>query len=217
MKMLNIGIIEDHDLIRLGLKYFLSQQDFISSIWEFTEGNEVLAMMQEHKFETLDLIFMDINLPNIDGLTLTQKIKLQYPKIKIVILSSYQSKTEVQKAFRVGADAYCTKETSNEKLVQIIQEVMGGAIWVDPLVAKYILAIFQEQTDYQDQKDFTHITERELDIIKLIAQGKANQEIANDLFISIHTVKVHIKSILKKLAVEDRTQIAIKALKNKIV
>ena len=137
------------------------------------------------------------------------------------MLTSFSEKKLVLSAFKSGANAYCLKNIKLDELVNVIHTVLNGAIWIDPSIAQFILEIMQSniadtQTQEQSVYDFD-LTAREKDILKLVAAGKSNKEIADELILSIHTVKNHLKNILQKLCVEDRTQAAILAIKEKLV
>ena len=137
------------------------------------------------------------------------------------MLTSFSEKKLVLSAFKSGANAYCLKNIKLDELVNVIHTVLNGAIWIDPSIAQFILEIMQSnivdtQTQEQSTYDFD-LTAREKDILKLVAAGKSNKEIADELILSIHTVKNHLKNILQKLCVEDRTQAAILAIKEKLV
>ncbi len=168
-----------------------------------------------------DLILMDISMPVMNGIDAALHIKNLLPDTKIIMLTSFSEKKLVLSAFKSGANAYCLKNIKLDELVNVIHTVLNGAIWIDPSIAQFILEIMQSnivdtQTQEQSTYDFD-LTAREKDILKLVAAGKSNKEIADELILSIHTVKNHLKNILQKLCVEDRTQAAILAIKEKLV
>lgn len=168
-----------------------------------------------------DIILMDISMPVMNGIDAALHIKNMLPDTKIIMLTSFSEKKLVLSAFKSGANAYCLKNIKLDELVNVIHTVLNGAIWIDPSIAQFILEIMQSniadtQTQEQSVYDFD-LTAREKDILKLVAAGKSNKEIADELILSIHTVKNHLKNILQKLCVEDRTQAAILAIKEKLV
>jgi len=166
---------------------------------------------------------MDLGLPGINGIEATRQIKSFDEKIKVIILTSHKNKDEVWDALSAGANAYCIKDIEPDKLIRVIESVNEGAAWFDPAVANTILKtitankISKLTEEIEENKEKVQLTERELDVLRLIVDGYSNQEISEKLFVSIHTAKAHVCNILQKLSVDDRTQAAIKALKDDIV
>ncbi len=168
-----------------------------------------------------DVILMDISMPVMNGIDAAKQIKIMAPDIKVIMLTSFSEEKQVMESFSAGANAYCLKNIKPQELVNVINSVLAGAMWIDPAIAQYILQLFQSDTvknvlKEQNNNDFD-LTAREKDILKLVASGKSNKEIADELVLSIHTVKNHLKNILQKLCVEDRTQAAILAIKENLV
>ena len=164
---------------------------------------------------------MDISMPIMNGIDATMHIKNILPDTKVIMLTSFNEKKLVLSAFKSGANAYCLKNIKLDELINVIKSVLNGAIWIDPSIAQFILEIIQSNdmsTESQETESYDFdLTAREKDILKLVALGKSNKEIADELILSIHTVKNHLKNILQKLCVEDRTQAAILAIKEKLV
>jgi len=160
-------------------------------------------------------------MPVLNGIKATQKIKAINGDIKIIMLTSYSEKEQVLEAFNSGANAYCMKNIQLDDLVNVIKTVMEGSLWVDSGIAGYILEILQSKQNINmdnPQKDNnSNLTAREKEILKLIATGLNNKDIAEKLCLSLHTVKNHVRSIIHKLAVSDRTQAAIIALKENLI
>ena len=155
----------------------------------------------------------------MDGIEATRKIKAQNKDIKVVILTSHNDEQEVLNSLKAGANAYCSKEINPKRLTQVVQSVLDGAAWFDPSISHIVLEAatkIQEEEKQKPEKDYG-LTSREAQILKLITQGYSNNEIANELFVSINTTKAHVASILQKLEVDDRLQAALKALKEKLV
>jgi DNA-binding NarL/FixJ family response regulator len=215
---IKILLAEDHELTRKGITYGLKAFDNIDIVWEVDNGKEAIVFSEKYK---PDLILMDIAMPVLNGIDATKEIKSLNPNIKVIMLTSISEKESVLSAFNSGANAYCMKNIKIDDLVNIIKTVMDGALWIDPSIAGYILEILQSRSSiYESQKgnniDF-NLTNREKEILKLISEGLCNKDIAEKLFISLHTVKNHVKSIIQKLAVDDRTQAAILALKENLI
>ena len=216
---MEILIVEDYIHTRKTTAYGLKikLQDVVIS--EAENGQSALNYIKSgHK---PDVILMDISMPVMNGIDATLHIKNILPDAKVIMLTSFSEKKLVLSAFKSGANAYCLKNIKLDELVNVIRSVLNGAMWIDPAIAQFILEIMQSNTlDTQLQETCSYdfdLTSREKDILKLVAAGKSNKEIADELILSIHTVKNHLKNILQKLCVEDRTQAAILAIKEKLV
>lgn len=217
MNKLKLLLIEDHALTRIGLKTALEEQGLIEVIAE-TEYGEIGVELAAKT--NPDIILMDLGLPNMNGIDATKEIKKNNPQQKVIILTSHRNETEVTGALGAGADAYCLKDINPERLITVIQTVYEGAAWLDPSIAKVVLKTFSHKdiietdTDKQDpNKTKTPLTERELQVLQLLADGCNNVEIATELNLSQHTIKTHIGNILQKLSVDDRTQAVVRALR----
>ena len=216
---MEILIVEDYIHTRKTTAYGLKikLQDVVIS--EAENGQSALNYIKSgHK---PDVILMDISMPVMNGIDATLHIKNILPDAKVIMLTSFSEKKLVLSAFKSGANAYCLKNIKLDELVIVIRSVLNGAMWIDPAIAQFILEIMQSNTlDTQLQETCSYdfdLTSREKDILKLVAAGKSNKEIADELILSIHTVKNHLKNILQKLCVEDRTKAAILAIKEKLV
>jgi DNA-binding NarL/FixJ family response regulator len=215
---LKILLVEDHALTRFGLKTTLESVDFVSSVIESEDGETAVALAEEHQ---PDLILMDLGLSGIDGIQATKQIKSIDKGFKVIILTSHNSEDEILEALKVGANAYCLKDITPQRLVQVVETVAEGAAWLDPSIAELVLSRINssDSTSHitDDSLEGLNLTDREAQVLKLIVDGLSNAEIAEKICVSIHTAKAHVCNILQKLSVEDRTQAAIKALKYNIV
>lgn len=215
MSKSNILIVEDHELTRFGLKTTFDGVDFIETVYEAEYAQKAFDIFNNNK---VDLIIMDLGLPNINGIEATKKIRLKNNEVKIVILTSHNDEKEVLESLKAGANAYCSKEINPARLVEVVRSVLEGASWFDPSIAHIVLrAATSCDVPEPANKENYGLTSRENQILKLITEGHSNNEIAQELFVSINTTKAHVASILQKLEVDDRLQAALKALKNKIV
>ena len=212
----NILIVEDHALTRFGLKTAFESCDFIENIFEAESAEAAIDIVNNNH---IDLIIMDLGLPGMNGIEGTSIIKEKNHEIKVVVLTSHNDVQEVLNSLKAGANAYCSKEINPTRLTQVVQSVLDGASWFDPSIAHIVLeaaAKFQQNDVSKSDKDYG-LTSRETQILKLITEGYSNNEIANQLFVSINTTKAHVASILQKLEVDDRLQAALKALKERLV
>jgi DNA-binding NarL/FixJ family response regulator len=211
-----ILIVEDHELTRFGLKTAFDSCDWVEVIYEADSAESGIEIVENNK---VDLIIMDLGLPGMNGIEATSEIKELNPESKIVILTSHNDTQEVLNSLKAGANAYCSKEINPKRLIQVVQSVLDGASWFDPSIAHVVLeaaAKSQKNEVVTPEKDYG-LTARESQILKLITEGLSNNEIANQLFVSINTTKAHVASILQKLEVDDRLQAALKALKERLV
>lgn len=212
---INILIVEDHELTRFGLKTTFEDVDFIGVIYEASSAEDALEIFKNNP---IDIVIMDLGLPNMNGIEATQAIHNLNKDTKIIILTSHNDEKEVLNSLKAGANAYCSKEINLQRLVQVVQSVADGAAWFDPSIAHVVLQATAKSEVVPDEKykDYD-LTAREAQILKLMTEGHSNMEIAQKLVISVNTTKAHVASILQKLEVDDRLQAALKALKYKIV
>ncbi|MCQ2957763.1 MAG: response regulator transcription factor [Candidatus Gastranaerophilales bacterium] len=219
-KTVNVMIVEDYKLTRMGLKSSLEEFDGISVTGEAEDAEKGLLVAERLK---PDVILMDLGLPGMNGIEATSRIKQTNPNIKIIILTSHERDEEVLAALGSGANAYCLKDIEPYALANVIREVAKGACWLDPVIAKVALKLFPKPDNIrisshnQLQDGRGQLTERELEVLRLLVKGKSNTEIAKDLIVSVHTAKAHVCSILQKLCVDDRVQAAVKAVRENII
>lgn len=212
----NILIVEDHELTRFGLRTSFEGVDFVGEIFEAEFVQKALDIFKTNR---IDLIIMDLGLPNIDGIEGTRMIRALNKDVKIVILTSHNDEKEVLNSLKAGANGYCSKEINPQRLTEVVRSIMDGAAWFDPSISQIVLNAAtnsKSSTEISPKTDYA-LTTREKQILKLITEGYSNIQIAKELFVSINTTKAHVASILQKLEVDDRLQAAVKALKDKIV
>ena len=235
-RKIKLMLVEDHVLTRIGLKVSLEKYSNIQVIAETANGKEAVDLAKE---KMPDLIIMDIGLVELDGIESTKRIKEANPNMKVIMLTSHEGEREILASLASGADGYCLKDTSPEQLMTAIESVYEGNAWLSSQVAEKVLRNFygkdisqikqadfsKRAEDVQQKKATTSayniptipLSDRELEVLKLIVDGKSNQEIAEKLFITLATVKTHVRSILNKLSVDDRTQAAVKAMREGLV
>jgi DNA-binding NarL/FixJ family response regulator len=214
-------MVEDHKLLRVGLKAIFEEYPTLDIIGEAEDGIQAVKLARELK---PDVVLMDIGLPGLSGIEATRRIKESNPDIKVVILTSHTDEKEVFDSLMAGANAYAMKDIKTEYLVLVIQTVSEGAFWLDPAVSKVVLqkktilyGVNKPYSRANFKADHSNLTEREYEVLKLVVNGRSNNEIADELKISEHTAKAHVCNIIQKLVVDDRTQAAVKALKEGIV
>ena len=218
----NVLIVDDHEMTKIGLTFALNAKGTVNIVGEASDGLQAIQMSIEKK---PDIVLMDVFMPLMNGIEATQEIKRQLPDTKIVMLTSHQEIDTVYASFAAGADAYCSKEIRIERLLQVLEMVWDGAAWLDPAIAKIVLnglhhPVPAEKLNPQGasrQRYNDELTERETEVLALIVDGLSNKRIAEALSITTHTVKAHVCSIIHKLSVDDRTQAAIKALRDGLI
>ena len=219
--MINVLLVEDHELYRMGLSMLLSKADGINLVSEASDGLEGVKKAREF---SPDVILMDIGLPNMDGIEATQRIKEFSPDVKILIFTSRDSEHDVFESFKAGADGYIMKGASPEQTISAIKAVYEGVGWIDPAIAKIVFSnlhrpsekIIVSEVSSKD-KNVYGLTERELDVLSLMVDGLSNPQIAEKLIITKATAKAHVHSILQKLCASTRTQATVRAMKEGLV
>ena len=209
--MIHVLLVDDHEMVRLGVSSYLSMQDDIEVIDEAKNGREGVEKALSLK---PDIILMDLVMPEMDGIEATKEILEKWPQAKIIILTSFIDDENVFPALNAGAKSYILKTASASQIAKAIRDTYQGDGVFEPQVTDKLVNRIQMK-----QQHFLHedLTQRELEVLLLIAQGKSNQEIADELFITLKTVKTHVSNILSKLEVEDRTQATIYAFKHQLI
>lgn len=218
--VIKVLIVEDHKLMRVGLRSLFEDFTDITVIAEAESGKDAIEKIRASR---PDVVLMDIGLPDMTGIEATKKILEQFEGVKVAMLTSHVSEQEVLDSLAAGANAYVLKDINTEILMMIIKTVKEGAIWLDPQVVPIIREknsgiIPRRQLSRANFKaQHSNLTEREYEVLRLVVDGKSNNEIAKCLVISEHTAKAHVCNIIQKLVVDDRTQAAVKALKEGLV
>lgn len=220
--MRNVLIVDNHALTRIGLKTALQTRRDYKEIIEAESGEQAIEISKK---VNPDLVILDIVPLGVNGIQTIKQLKRINNDVIILILTNQVNDDHVLDSFCAGVKAYCMKTIDVEKLLTVIDAISEGAIWLDPAVSANILQILtKEQKHKQNKKikpfissSIKELTERETDVLRLIVDGYNNAEISEKLCVSIHTAKAHVCNILHKLCVEDRTQAAILALKNRII
>ena len=197
---IRILVVEDHSVVRQGIISILSQEDDLTVIAEAKNGLEAVELHQEHQ---PDLTLMDLRMPRLEGVDAITKIRANSPDAHIIILTTYDTDEDIYRGLHAGARGYVLKDTTASELIHAIRTVHNGKRYIPPEVALKLA----------ERIDGIDLTDRELEVLRLLTKGNSNQEIAGLLSISEGTVKFHVNNILSKLGVKDRTQAVITALK----
>ncbi len=208
---IKVLIVDDHQVVRQGLRTFLELHDDIIVVGEAGDGAAAIEMVRSLE---PDIVLMDLVMPQMDGITATRQIKSVAPHTKIIALTSFAEDDKVFPVIQAGASSYLLKDVSPDNLVEAIRAVHRGEARLHPDIAQKLMQQVAQQTSpVRTNADVDDLTEREREVVRLVAQGCSNSEIANTLTISDKTVKTHISNILSKLHLDDRTQLAIHAIK----
>lgn len=214
--MINVLIVDDQSMIREGLKLFISHMKDIRVVATAGNGQEAIEACKIHNPA---VVLMDVKMPIVNGVEATKTIKELFPEIKVIILTTFVDDEYIFQALTNGASGYLLKDAGSEKVQEAILEVYHGGAMFQPSVAQKVVDKFQQIQHIQKQVDprIEELTNRELEIIRLVGEGKSNVEIASELYIAKGTTKNHISNLLTKLDLRDRTQLAIFALKNDLI
>lgn len=220
MKSITILMAEDHKLLKVGLRSLFNETEHITVIAETDTAKDTI---DKAKIMKPDVVLMDSGLPDFSSSDAIRKILTINPDQKILILSSVIDEKNIMEALNTGVYGYILKDINTDFLIMAIKSVNEGAIWIDP---KIVPLIREKSSCFIPQKQNSraafraqhgNLTEREYEVLKLVVEGQSNAEIANTLTISEHTAKAHVCNIIQKLVVDDRTQAAVKAIKEGLV
>ena len=201
-------IADDHPLFREGMRGRLDRVADIAVVGEAASGDEAVELA--HKLEP-HIILMDIKMPGLNGIEATREIQRANPQIGVLVLTMFEDDDSVFAAMRAGAKGYLLKDSGGEGVVHAIRAVASGEAVFGPGVAERMIGFFSAPRAAAPQRAFPELTEREEEVLSLVAQGKSNREIARQLFVSLKTVRNHVSNILLKLQVADRAQAVIRA------
>lgn len=200
-------------MVRQGLRFFLSTQPDMTVVGEAATAEEALHLVDSLR---PDVVLMDIVLPNLSGIEAVQAINECYPEVSVIILSAFVDTSKVVQAIQAGAAGYLMKDVDPQELAAAIQATRQGKLYLHPEAARRLAEAMRPDPDqYEPTPDV--LTERELEVLRLVTHGLSNQEISVQLSITLKTVKAHVSSILQKLGVENRVQAALYALRHHIV
>jgi NarL family two-component system response regulator LiaR len=205
---IRVLIVDDHAIVRKGLRAVLRTMPDIEVVGEAANGREAVVEVEKHR---PDVVLMDLMMPEMDGIEATRQIKARQPEVRILVLTTFAGEDKIFPAIKAGALGYHLKDSSPEALVQAIEQVYRGESALHPIIARRVLQEISEPQSRPPTQD--PLTPRELQVLRLVAQGRDNQEIADILVISETTVRTHVSNILGKLHLASRTQAALYALR----
>jgi len=213
---IRILIADDHPIVRDGLRKLLSLEDDFDIVGEANDGREVLELIQEHE---PDILLLDLRMPNLDGLATLQAMQTTGKRTKTIILTASEDKNEFVQAMKLGCSGIVLKQTAPELIVKSIRKVHAGEIWLDSHTTAAVMRQFATAADAainggssSRARERSPLSQREREIVQLVAQGYKNKEMAEKMFISEQTVKNHLHNIFDKLGVSDRLELALYAI-----
>jgi DNA-binding NarL/FixJ family response regulator len=208
METINVLIVDDHPVVRKGMRALLETVPEITLVGEAENGKEAVKLAQAHQ---PDIILMDLQMPDGNGIVTTRELNQLTPNIKILVVTLYEDDDSIFAALQAGAHGYILKDADEEEIIQAIKIVAEGGAMFGPSIATRVMNYFSKKEQLPKQEAFPELTDREREILTLIARGESNANIAKQLVISIKTVRNYVSSIYNKLQVADRAQAAIRA------
>lgn len=218
--MTKIIIVDDHQLFREGVKRILDFENSFEVVAEGDDGIETIRLYEEY---SPDVVLMDINMPQMNGVEATEGLIEKYPEAKVIMLSIHDDESYVSHALKSGALGYMLKEMDADEIVSAIKTVANGGSYLHPKVTRNLVAEYRRLSERENKGNFHQteirrpfhlLTKRECEVLQLLTDGQSNRAIGESLFISEKTVKNHVSSILQKMSVNDRTQAVVTAIKN---
>lgn len=213
-KLISILLVDDHEVVRNGLRSYIETVSDFHVVAEAASGEEAIRLVGEY---VPDIVLMDLIMPGMDGIETTRRLKQISPRTQVVVLTSYHEDAHIFPALKAGAISYILKDMKMEKLMEALRRAVQGEVTLHPRVAARVLQNIRTGEDGEDPQMIAELTQREHDVLKLIANGLSNTQIAAELFISENTVKGHVSNILSKLHLADRTQVAVFAWQKGLV
>jgi len=209
--MIRVVFVDDHEMVRIGVSSYLSAQPDIEVVGEADDGKKGVELALELR---PDIILMDLVMKEMDGIEATRQIIEQWPEAKVIIVTSFLDDEKVYPALEAGATSYMLKTSKAGEIANAVRATYHGQSVLEPEVTGKMMVKMRQKNTHLPHED---LTSRELEILLLMAEGKTNQDIADELYIALKTVKTHVSNILSKLNVQDRTQAVIYAFKHSLI
>lgn len=215
-EQIKVLIVDDHKLTRIGIKRVLELGNDFDVIGEADDGEKAIAFVKKN---IPDVILMDVAMPKMDGIEAARELKKTHPQVHIVMLTSTDNESHIFASLAAGAVGYCLKDIQPEKLCATIKSVCQGELWLDATIAGKVLNQYSKGISPvpKTEPEPEALSPRELEVLALLVEGLSNRAIASRLSISLSTVKTHVANILTKLAVDDRTNAAVKAMREGLI
>jgi len=215
IKKITVLLADDHRILREGIRSLLEKEPDIEVVAEASEGGEAVAKAQQL---SPDLVLMDITMPGMNGLEATRQIKALKPGVKVLILTMHESNQYISQFLRSGASGYVLKDTAAQELVGAIRAVNQGDAFLYPSIARMLLEEYiQKVQSGEERGSYDGLTDREREVLRMVAEGKTNKEIADDLSLSVRTVQAHRANLMGKLHMHDRTELVRYAIRKGLI
>jgi two-component system, NarL family, response regulator LiaR len=209
--MIRVVFVDDHEMVRIGVSAYLSAQPDIEVIGEAADGKRGVELALELR---PDIILMDLVMKEMDGIEATKQIIEKWPEAKVIIVTSFLDDEKVYPALEAGATSYMLKTSKADEIANAVRATYHGQSVLEPEVTGKMMVKLRQKHQHLPHEE---LTSREMEILMLMAEGKTNQDIADELYIALKTVKTHVSNILSKLSVQDRTQAVIYAFKHALI
>ncbi len=210
----SVLLADDHVLFRQALRHLLEMEQDITVVAEAGDGATALALVEQHR---PDVVLLDISMPAMDGIVATARLRAEYPQIGIIILTMFAEDAHIIRAIRAGANGYLLKNSESSRVVDAIRAVARGQSILEPQLVSKLLDEFRKLSDARTPSNIAGLTDRELELLRLVAAGLSNKEIAGTLDLAESTVKNRLSILFEKLDVKDRTQAAIYAMSHGLI
>lgn len=210
MGKIKVAVVDDHEMVRKGILSYLATEPRIEIVGEAESGKKAVSLVREKRPE---VVLMDLLMEDGNGIEATREIMSFYPDCKVIIITSFYDDEQVFPAIEAGAFSYMLKTASASEIIQAIEKAAKGEAVIEPKVANRMMSRLR----MPERKPHSDLTERELDVLRCIGDGMTNQQISEELYIGVKTVKTHVSNILGKLGLSDRTQAAVYANRNGLV
>jgi DNA-binding NarL/FixJ family response regulator len=213
-KPIRVLIADDHAIFRDGLRKLLENEDDISIVGEASNGNQAVQLLSKLK---PDILLLDLRMPDKDGLSVLEEVNFDSMNTRVIVLTATEDDREVVRAVRLGARGIVLKDSATDLLIKSIRTVYAGEIWLDKKKTSDVIEAFKKSAEAGPRREKPLLSDREKEIVQLVAQGFRNREIGEKLFISEQTVKNHLHNIFDKLGVSDRLELALYALHHRVI
>jgi len=215
IKKITVLLADDHRILREGIRSLLEKEPDIEVVAEASEGGEAVAKAQQL---SPDLVLMDITMPGMNGLEATRQIKALKPGVKVLILTMHESNQYISQFLRSGASGYVLKDTAAQELVGAIRAVNQGDAFLYPSIARMLVEEYLQKVQSGEERgSYDGLTDREREVLRMVAEGKTNKEIADDLSLSVRTVQAHRANLMGKLHMHDRTELVRYAIRKGLI
>jgi two-component system, NarL family, response regulator NreC len=204
LKRLRILLVEDHETVRQGLKLLLDREPDFQVIGEASTGDQAI---DRATVEDLDVVIMDVSMPGVSGVVATRRLKELHPNLSVVILTRHADQTFLQELLRAGASGYVLKQSPHSELFRAIRAVASGQQYIDPALTHHLAAPFAAHDQRRTRRAGSILTDREAEVLRMVAQGYSNKEIASKLDVSTKTVEVHKANAMRKLSLRGRIEL----------